>query len=176
MQEDMGTDSDLTREFLANRALVFGFVRALTRDLDATEEAFQEVGLRVVQQAVKGTSVAQFLPWVREIARNVVIDQRRRLSRAPMAAPLEEQIVRAFEENAMSVDESRARRRFLEECLEHLTEKVRALFRVRYAEGRPLDEAAAAVGWKIDSVKVAMSRARKSLLECMQSKLRGSEA
>ncbi len=168
--------NELVRDFLENRGLVFGFIQALTRDLDAAEEAFQEVGLRVMQQAARGAPVGRFLPWVREVARNVVADQFRRRARAPVAAPLEALIVQAFEENEMSAEESRARRRFLAECLETLTDKVRALLRLRYAEGMPLDEAAATVGWTPDSVKVAMSRARRSLLDCMQAKLRAAEA
>ena len=176
MLDGMGTDSDLVRQYLEHRGLIFGFIHALTRDLDAAEDAFQEVGLRVVEQAAKGTPVGKFLPWVREIARNVVADHFRRRSRAPLPATIEALVVRAFEENELGGDDIRARRRYLSECLSRLTDKVRELFRLRYGEGAPLDDAASAVGWRPDSVKVAMSRARKSLLDCMQAKLRATEA
>ncbi len=168
--------SELVREFLEHRGLVFGFIQALVGDLDAAEEAFQEVGLRVMQQAAKGAVVGRFLPWVREIARNVVTDQFRRRARTAVPPPLEALVVQAFEENEMSAEENRVRRRFLTECLDGLTERIRGLLRLRYAEGVSLEKAAAAVGWNPDSVKVAMSRARKSLLDCMQSKLKAAEA
>jgi RNA polymerase sigma-70 factor (ECF subfamily) len=171
-----GMQNDFVRDFLQNRGLIFGFIQALTRDLDLAEEAFQEVGLRVMQQAAKGAHVARFLPWVREIARNVVADLFRGRARAPVPVPFEALIVQAFEENEMSAEESHARRRALVECLERLTERVRSLLRLRYAEGSSLDQAASAVGWSPDSVKVATSRARKTLLDCMQAKLNAAEA
>jgi len=171
-----GMQNELVRTFLENRGLLFGFLQALTRDLDLAEEAFQEVGLRVMQQAAKGAHVARILPWLREVARNVVADQFRARARAPLPAPLEALVVQAFDENEVSADEIRARRRALSECLERLTERVRGLFRLRYAEGSSLDEAAHSIGWTPESVKVAMARARKTLLDCMQTKLNAAEA
>lgn len=169
-------EHDLVRAFLEQRGPIFGFIHALTRDLDAAEDAFQEVGLRVVQQASKGAAVGKFLPWVREVARNVVTDQFRRRQAAPIPAPLEAVIAQAFEETEFTAEESRARRRYLADCLGKLTDKVRSLLRLRYAEGASLDAAARAAGWRPDSVKVAMSRARRALFECLQARLKAGEA
>ena len=58
---------DLVREFLEYRDVLLGFLYSLTRDPDAAEEVLQNVGLAVVAEAGRGTRVADFRRWVREI-------------------------------------------------------------------------------------------------------------
>jgi DNA-directed RNA polymerase specialized sigma24 family protein len=53
-----------------------------------------------------------------------------------------------------------------------LTDRMRDLVTRRYRDGVPLDELASGMGWKTESVKVALSRARKALAECVHTKLR----
>ena len=165
------TQPELVRDFLEHRGLILGFIIALVRDPEIAEEVFQEVGLKVVEQAGKGTAVARFLPWVREIARNCVADHFRARSRtAALPDSLAAVIAQSFDEH--EPQDVAARRAHLQSCMGGLTERVRDLVTRRYRDGIPLDELASGVGWTTGSVKVAISRARKLLAECVHAKLR----
>jgi RNA polymerase sigma-70 factor (ECF subfamily) len=173
------SESRLVREFLESRGMVLGFLCALTRDPDLAEEVFQEVGLRVVEQAHKGLEVRAFGPWVREIARNLVVDHHRRRpggTRNPRPESRAAVACQAFDENEAAADVNRLRQKALVECLGTLSSRVRETVERRYRDRLPLPDIAARIGWGVASVKVALSRARKALLDCTRAKLRAAEA
>lgn len=169
----------LVEEFLRNRGLVLGFIGTLTRDLQVAEEIFQEVGLKVVEQAGRGTNVDRFLPWVREVARNAVADYYRKRPKGVSIGEVSESmaavVCRAFEENEIPPEESLARWKHLADCMDRLSGRVREIVERRYRTCGTLEAIASAVGWSPGSVKVALSRARRTLFECVQAKLRSSE-
>lgn len=173
-------ENRLVRELLDHRDQLLGMLLSQTRDYDAAEEVFQEVALEVVKEAGRGTQVERFLPWVREMARRRLAEHFRRRARREAAEPLSgslvEAIGRAFEEEDVSAEESRARQKALLECIERLPGRSREVVRRRYEDWLPLARVAESVAWKVASVKVALSRARRALMECVERKLRAGEA
>jgi len=172
-------ENRLVRDLLDHRDQILGMLLAQTRDYDAAEEVFQEVALEVVREAGHGTRVERFLPWVREMARRRLAEFFRRRARREAAEPLSgslvEAIGRAFEEEEVSTEENRARQKALLECMERLPGRSRELLRHRYEQWMPLARVAEAVAWKVNSVKVALSRARRALMECVERKVRAGE-
>lgn len=166
------SESRLVRDFLENRGMVLGFLFSLTRDADLAEEIFQEVGLRVVEQAARAVDVQTFGPWVREIARNLVVDHYRRRPSAPLTEGMAAVVCQAFDEHEPGADALRLRQKYLVECLGTLSGKVREAVERRYRDRLPLADVANRIGWGVNSVKVALSRARKALLDCTRAKLR----
>lgn len=166
------SESRLVRDFLESRGMILGFLHSLTRNPDLAEEIFQEVGLRVVEQAAKGADVRSFGPWVREIARNLVIDHFRRGPAAPLSEGMMAVVCQAFDEHEPGGDGVRLRQKYLVECLGALSGRVREAVERRYRDRLPLPDVAARIGWGVNSVKVALSRARKALLDCTRAKLR----
>ncbi len=169
-------ENRLVRDLLDHRDALLGMLLAQTRDYDAAEEIFQEVALEVVREAGRGTRVERFLPWAREVARRRLAEHFRRRARLrtvePLEEPLIEAIARAFEEEGVAAEEIRARQKALLECIRRLPERSREILRRRYVEWLPLARVAKAVAWKVASVKVALSRARRALMECVERRLR----
>src|SRR5687767_8502727 len=99
------TQPDLVRQFLENRDALLGFIFALTRDPDAAEEVFQNVGLAVVDEANRGTRVADFRRWAREIARHRVADYYRDRSRTRALPALPDSMLSVV---CLSFDENEA--------------------------------------------------------------------
>ncbi len=58
----------------------------------------------------------------------------------------------------------------LKECMGKLPPKAGDLIRRRYHLGQMPEEIAPAVGWTPNSVRVALSRARKTLRDCVESR------
>src|SRR5262245_5818694 len=114
----------LVKDFLEHRGLILGFICALTRNLQVAEEIFQDLGLKVVEHAARGTAVGRFLPWVREVARNLIADYYRKKPKSmqleEVSGSMAEVFCQAFEENEISSEGTRLRKQYLAECLGRL--------------------------------------------------------
>jgi RNA polymerase sigma factor (sigma-70 family) len=166
----------LVKQFLDNRDAILGFILALTRDYDAAEEIFQEVAMVILKEAERATVVANFMAWGREVARRHVADYyKKRARRDRVGQPsgtMEEVIAQAFEENETVLENQKLRFQCLLECIQRLSGRSRELIEGFYGRRKSLRELAVALAWQEDSVKVALSRARKTLADCIKGRLR----
>ena len=167
----------LTKNLLEHRQLLFGFLLALTRSHEIAEDLFQELSIEILEEATRGTQVENFLPWARTLARHKVSDYYRRQARRatqPLTDSMSEVVSLAFEEQEAQPDEHVARMALLEQCMSVLTRRVRDLIEARYRRHQSMKEISADSGWKETSVKTALSKARKTLADCVDSKMRTS--
>lgn len=156
---------------LEQRRLVFGVIQALTRDVDASEEIFQEVSVAVLQETEKQIPSDRFLPWILAVARNRVADYYRKRGRSlPVPEVLAEVVVDVFEQNAENREQAAQRIRGLLDCVDQLPPRQRQIVEARYRDRKAVAAVAAAIGWKAEAVKVALSKIRKALLACLRDK------
>lgn len=172
-------ESPLFRQFLQHRHMILAYVNTLTRDRAVSEEIFQEVGLAIAQQARNEVQVDHFVAWALEIARRQTsayyrIHQRQK-KMVPLSEALAEVLAKAFQENERLLAENDARYQLLEICLEGLKGRSREVIEQRYKLGQSISAIALALAWKPESVKVALSRARQWLRDCVQRKLGRAE-
>jgi RNA polymerase sigma-70 factor (ECF subfamily) len=174
------TQPELARDLLENRRAIFGFVYALVRDIDAAEEVFQEVSLAILDEAARGTRPENFLAWARELARHRAADHYRSKGRSPLvlSESMVEAVSQAFDEGDLSPELMQERRKSLLDCLRELPARARELVERRYRDRMAPGEIASAVGWKVNAVHVALSKARRALAACVEGRLRleGGEA
>jgi RNA polymerase sigma factor (sigma-70 family) len=170
----------LVKQFLEARDAILGFIYALTRDFDVSEEIFQDVAMVILEEARRETTVLHFMPWAREIARRRVAEyfrkQAAREARERPSDSLTEAIAQAFVENESMLEEHRLRLQFLLDCLKRLSGRGREVIEGFYGRRRSVKGLAADMAWQENSVKVALSRARKVLADCINTRLRLSEA
>ena len=173
-------ESELVKEFIRNRDVLMGYVMALTRDHDLAEELFQDIAVGILTEAQKGTRPDRFMPWARALARNRTADyfrKRARLRERQRSFELLADVVGlAFDEHEPTGEDSRRRLKFLRDCLQGLGAQARRIVNLRYRDRRTLQDIAAAVSWKPDSVKVALAKARRALADCVNGKLRAQNA
>jgi len=82
---------------------------------------------------------------------------------------------RAFAEYAPTPEDNHEQLKLLRECLDKLTARVRTIIDLRYHGRQSLEEIATSLSWKSASIKVALSRARRALADCVDRKLRLEE-
>ncbi len=173
------SQSELVRQFIQNRDVLYAFVFALARDHDVAEELLQEIGVAILAEAKRGTAPANFMAWARQVARHRTADYYRRRSiqrrHEVQLEYLDDVIDQAFAEHASNPDRIHQHLIFLRTCVERLAQRARYMLDLRYQGQKSLDEIAVAVGWKPASVKVALSRARRTLADCVSRKLRRQE-
>ena len=170
----------LVKRLLEQRRSVFGFIYALTRDMDAAEEIFQEVSVAILDEAAQDTAVEDFLPWVRELARRRTAEYYRHRShqstKETLAGSMLKAVDQAFEENEETREESSRRRRHLLECIEALPPTQREMIELRYRDQKSISRVAAILDWKIPAVKVALSKIKRILADCLHAKEAAREA
>lgn len=90
MAGDATRFGDVVRAF---DGLVRRVVRRGCRDVHAREDVVQEVWLRVYRQVATLLDVRRADAWVARVAKNCVVDHQRRLRRASVLSPLDEDAV-----------------------------------------------------------------------------------
>jgi RNA polymerase sigma-70 factor (ECF subfamily) len=172
-------ESPLLRQFLQHRHVILAYIYTLTRDRAVSEEIFQEVGLAIAQQARNGVQVSQFVAWALEIARRQTLayyrEHQRQKKMVPLSEAVAEAVAQSIQENEQLVGESDVRYRYLKMCLEALQGRSREIIEQRYKLGRSIPDIAKTLAWQPESVKVALSRARQWLRNCIRRKLGGHE-
>jgi RNA polymerase sigma-70 factor (ECF subfamily) len=171
----MMNQSEIVRSLLEHRDLLLGYLCALTRDHAIAEEVFQETSLVILEEAKKVPRIANFPAWAREIARRRAAAYFRNANRREgveqLSGAMTEIIEQAFNENEMSPSDQQRRMTFLLECIERLAGRSREVVTRFYRDHQNIKAIASALDWQADSVKVALSRARKALADCIHTKM-----
>ena len=159
---------EVQRLFLQHSNRLRGFILGLLPDRLAADDVLQEVFLIVTAKATEFRAGTDFLAWVRTIARLKVLEQRQR--RFPAACQLADDAWELLAQVADDVDDAwEARREALQHCLSELAPRAREVVQLRYsAERLSLEEVATRMSWTVGSVKVALSRAKDALWDCVQ--------
>ncbi len=147
---------------------------AITRDVAVSEDIAQDAFLSAWRHLHRLRNPRSFLPWLRQITRNLAHDhlRRRRNERridgdlddilAVVADPAPdhaEQLARA-EEEAIAAD-----------LIDELPEETREILLIYYREGQSSKQVADLLGMQDAAVRKRLSRARKSLHEGLLTRL-----
>lgn len=176
LHDGAGTPSEeFIRAFTQSQRALYLYVLPLLGNASDADEVLQETNVVIWakwQQFELGTN---FLAWARAIARLEVFRFRR--SRHHRLAFLGDELLDAVAHRAeIQSDQSEARQRALENCLNKLRPKDRELIRMRYAPGQNGDRVAAKLGRPANSVYQSLSRIRRVLFECVQHRMNESGA
>ncbi|MAE40154.1 MAG: RNA polymerase subunit sigma-24 [Psychrobacter sp.] len=170
--EDKSEAPNATEEvqllFVRHENSIRAFVRALQPSLSDADDVMQETFLTVSRKASTFKLGTNFVAWACGIARLKVLENYRQKKRANV---LSEPAISALAEDAPSLESLSERQDALEECLEKLTPKVRELLWRRYSRRQSSTEMAEAVGMTSNAVRVALSKARVALRDCINAQL-----
>lgn len=162
---------EVQRLFLQQTNRLRGFILGLLPDRAAADDVLQEVFLIVTAKAAEFQGGTDFLAWARTIARLKVLEQRQR--RFPAAGQLTDEAWDMLAQSAHEMDDFwDARREALERCLGELAPRAREVVQLRFSSERlSLENVALRMSWTVGSVKVALSRAKDVLWECVQRRM-----
>ena len=135
---------------------VFGFLRRMEGSAQDAEDLTQEVFLRVLRALDQYQERALERAWVFRIARNVWLDHRRALGRAPQAGPVADIHLARPPAGALAG-------LALDQALARLPEGEREAFLLREVGGLGYVEIAEATGATPDAVRSRIHRARLAL-------------
>lgn len=158
--------------FVKHQLSIRAFILSLEPNFTDAEDLLQEVFLVITRKAGQFQEGTNFFAWACTIARFKLLESMRRRSRSQ---DLSEEVVEAL----CAVDPEEhfddARLAALQHCLDQLAPKARQMMYLRYYGEHSPTEIARLVSWTPNAVRVALSRARTVLQDCLEHRL-GKEA
>ena len=156
--------------FVRHQAVVLAYVLSLEPNLAEAQDIVQEVFLTISRKADTFTAGTNFPAWACTVARYQTLGFQRQ--RARRACTLDEDVIALLEDGRM-VDGPRFEEEVsvLKGCLLKLAPRARELIWARYHRQRMPEDIAEEIGWTANAVRVALSRARTLLRDCLTSRI-----
>ncbi|WP_394004766.1 RNA polymerase sigma factor [Luteimonas sp. WGS1318] len=148
---------------------------AITRDVQASQDIAQEAYLKAWQQLGRLQNTTSFLPWLRQITRNLARDHLRgRRERLVAGETAELAIAQAADPDGCPmqriVDDETGR--VAADLISELPDESREVLLLYYREGGNSKQVAALLGLSDAAVRKRLSRARRSLREDLIARFR----
>lgn len=160
-----------------NHAGLRGFVRSLGVAPMWVDDLAQEALVIAYERMADFDETRDFGAWVRGIARNLVINERRKDARRKriLSDNLTEVLLASTsipeEEVEEKGDRAVAKVAALRECLEQVPAKSRALVRARYEAEQSAPDIATKLNMTSAAVRKSLERVRTALRKCMEERL-----
>ena len=173
-------ESPLIQQYLQLRSEFMGYLYAMTRDAELSEEVYQNAAVVVIEKAEKPETIRDFRAWAKEVVRRQALHAiRARKVSARHGRPISPELLEAVS-NAFTQDESegsivRDEAGALRQCLDGLPTDKRELVAMRYECDSSFDEISKRIGSTPAAVQRALSRVRKVLHECIQRRMQLAE-
>ncbi|MDF1825026.1 MAG: sigma-70 family RNA polymerase sigma factor [Verrucomicrobiales bacterium] len=148
------------------------YVHTLVRDLADAEDIMQACRLTMWKRFSSFEAGSSFPAWGKKIALNQILNYRRSVKRKPLHTADPEFIESVAKEIDRQSDELLERSEALKECLRKLPDQQRQTIVLRYYDGCEIEEIARTTGRTGGAVYRLLSRIRRSLNECITSRLR----
>jgi len=147
---------------------ITGIALAITRDVQASEDIAQEAFLKGWRQLATLKNPDSFLPWLREITRNLARDHLRAQRRRPMTGETAEIALTLAADTAPTPAETllqTEQEATAREVIAALPEDSREVLLLYYREGQRSQQVAALLGITDATVRKRLSRARQYVRE-----------
>jgi RNA polymerase sigma-70 factor, ECF subfamily len=160
-----------TRHWVGAQSVVAGYLATLVPDFRDAQDLLQTVAVVALRKYSEFDQQRPFVRWVLGMARLELLKHQRNHARCPLirAESLDGEIAGACEELS---EEFERRKQFLADCLNQLDARAATLVRLRYEEAMKPAAVADRVGMGASAVRVALSRIRARLRDCIDRKLR----
>ena len=157
--------------FVRHEGALRAFVCALQPSLTDADDVVQETFLTVSRKASSFEPGTNFVAWVCGIARLKVLESFRQQKRVNV---LSEAAIIALADAAPAGETISFREEALGRCLEKVAPRSRELLWRRYSRRQNSDEMAAGLGMTAAAVRVALTKARAFLRDCVSAELKNA--
>lgn len=153
--------------FVRHQTQLKAFVIALSPGFAQADDVLQEVFLAVTTKAHDFDLESNFLAWVRAIARFKVLEARRRSGHQSLSSHVLESLAASCPDEWASEERLKA----MAECMGALAPRAKELVQLRYQREHSPREIARLLSRSVNSINVALSKARLLLRECISRQL-----
>ena len=161
-----GCEHAYGRIIVASQNTVTAVALAITRDVTASEDIAQEAFLSAWQNLKRLQNAASFLPWLRQITRNLAYDHLRSLRHRNVHGEAAELAIAHAADPSALPDErllDAEREQLAADLISELPEESREVLLLYYREGQNSRQVASLLGLSDAAVRKRLSRARRSV-------------
>lgn len=149
---------------------LYGFIRTLTGDRDATDEVLQETNLALWEQSERFVPGTNFEAWACKVAWFKVLDHRKAGRRQRLR--FSDQLVELLAAEAVDDgDRFERERKALAACIDGLPERHRAVLALHYENRLSLADIGATLDRNRNAVAQLLHRIRGTLRGCIERRL-----
>jgi RNA polymerase sigma-70 factor (ECF subfamily) len=164
------TGFDPVRLINEYQAGVWRYLRAIGCSPSQADDLTQETFLAVLQRPFQDINAAATASYLRKVALNALISQKRRAGKVTSVENIEE-LDRTWTAWA-GEDGGEAALEALRDCLEHLSKRARLALEMRFRQQSSRSEIAEALEISEHGAKNLMQRAKQQLRACVEMKLK----
>lgn len=157
------------QQFMMHQQALLAYLLSIVPNLQDAQDILQDAFLVVSKKADTWTEGTNFFAWVCTIVRYEALHCAR--SSKTRMVPLDEDIMELIQCEAPPLDDLDVQIERLKECLKRLSPRSRELVMLRYHSAQMPEQIAANVNWSVNAVRVALTRARQALRECIEQRL-----
>jgi RNA polymerase sigma-70 factor (ECF subfamily) len=163
-----------TLNWTAAQSVVGSYIASLVPDFQEAEDLLQEVALVLLRKFAQYDTARPFIAWALGIAKFEILASRRRHARSFLTADgdLLDNLTLTYTELAPELDQ---RSSALRDCLKSLEGRSAELIRLRYEEALKPGLIATRIGLDSTVVRMALSRTRAALRDCIENKIKLQE-
>lgn len=156
--------------FVSHLPALRGFVTSLVSDFSLADDIVQETFLTITSKADTFEPGTNFKAWAWSVARIKTLEAIRKAGREKhFAAEVIESL--CAHDQAYDWPEFERMLNHIGVCVEQLAPKAQAIIELRYKQGHRAVEVARQMGWTVNAIHVALSRARRAIRDCVQRRL-----
>lgn len=153
--------------FVRHQGQLKAFLMSLWPDFAGVDDVLQEVFLAVTAKAADFQENTNFLAWARAIARYKLLEARRK-GRGPT---MDEDVLASLAATCPEDWGTDQKVTALARCLASLAPKAREIVQLRYHREHSPAEIAQILSRTVNSVAVALAKARVALRECIERQM-----
>ena len=156
--------------FVRHQRQILSYIYSLVPNRHDAEDLLQETSLVICEKFAEYQPNTNFLAWACQIAFWRVRAARQKYARSKLI--FDDDVLQSVGRTAIELSgELSSRHLALERCLKKLDARARDLVMARYEPGGSVDSAAKRTRRTVEAAYKALSRIRKSLLECVTKQL-----
>lgn len=161
----------LVRSLLRYRTQLLAYILAIVHDDHLAEDIYQDVSSLAYEKREQIDGEAALPGWLRTTARYQSLRAVRQRSARPRV--LDAHVLDLLESDwpALDAQDSAHRIAVLRDCLARLSPYARRLVELRYGEGVSGEKLARRMSRDLNTIYVALTRAHRSLSECVRRRL-----
>jgi RNA polymerase sigma-70 factor (ECF subfamily) len=165
-----GRAGDFVQSLTGVQSRLYAYICSLLGEAAGARDVLQETNLTLWEKAQEYDPTRPFLPWAYRVAYLQVLAYRKRCARNRLL--FDEQLVSELAEQALDRDvDLDLRLEALGDCMGRLPGPRREMIDRRYRLGESVDQIARQIRKTPNVVAASLYRIRKTLLECIESKI-----
>ena len=165
-------EDQIVKFMFENRIRLISFIRSIVCDFHVSEDLYQKTCILALQSCETFVDSSHLQKWIWIVCRNESLKYLREQKKSPIL--FDEQILEMIqsESEKVSLMDDPEIFSILEKCLSQLSEPVKKLLEKRYKYDLTGVKLAESLNMNVKSIYVAVSRAHRSLYNCMHKRIK----